>query len=86
MMKILEEEKDSFKALLVGFDEGYANALVDKLLENKEIVFASAVYDHPTKRNPVLTVRGKGIKKEIAKAVKELDEISENFKQSLAKA
>ncbi len=85
-MKILEEEKDHMKILLEGVDQGYAHALAEKLLENKDILFAAATYDHPTKRNPVLTVRGKSLKKEIQKAIQELDETTDAFKQGLAKA
>lgn len=85
LMKILEDEKDHMTILLEGIDQGYAHALAEKLLENKEITFASATYDHPTLRNPILTVRGKSLKKEIQKAIQALDENSDAFKQALAK-
>ncbi|MBI5036934.1 hypothetical protein HZC09_06365 [Candidatus Micrarchaeota archaeon] len=84
-MKILEEERGSIKMLLERFDQGYANALVEKLLESKDITFASALYDHPTKRNPVVTVKGKNLKKEINSAISSLEDETHAFEEKLRK-
>lgn len=85
-MKILEEEKNSLKILMEGMDIGAAQALAEQLLENKDITFAAAVYDHPTKRNPVLQVKGKNPKKEVLKALDALKEESHAFEEALRKA
>ncbi|MDP2718069.1 MAG: RpoL/Rpb11 RNA polymerase subunit family protein [Candidatus Micrarchaeota archaeon] len=85
-MKILESDKNHLKLHLIGSDIGVAQALAEKLLENKEITFASALYDHPTKRNPVLTVTGKNPKKEVLAAAKALSEEAKAFEEALRKA
>ncbi|MBI4360301.1 hypothetical protein HY572_00845 [Candidatus Micrarchaeota archaeon] len=85
-MKILEEDRGSLKLLLEGVDMGVAQALAEKLLENKDVTFASAVYDHPTKRNPILHVKGKNLKKEVANAVKAVKEEGHAFEEALRKA
>lgn len=67
------EEKESIEVLLHGIDIGMAHWLVEKLLESKAIEFASVDYVHPTKRTPLLKVKGKGCKKAVADALKELE-------------
>ena|SRR3989338_3390716 len=70
--KYAVEEKDQVQVLMEGFDLGYANLLVEKLLEDKGVDFASADYVHPTQRTPLLKVKGKNVKKSIAEALKEV--------------
>lgn len=84
-MKVLEDEKGSLKIRMDGYDIGAAQALAEQLLENKEITFAAAVYDHPTKRNPVLHVKGKNLKKEILKAIEAMQEETHAFSEALRK-
>lgn len=85
-MKILEDDKGQLKLLMEGVDMGVAQALAEKLLETKDVTFASAVYDHPTKRNPVLHVKGKNLKKEVANAAKAVKEEAQSFEEALRKA
>jgi len=85
-MKILEDEKGSLKILMEGYDIGAAQALAEQLLENKEVTFAAATYDHPTKRNPVLHVKGKNLKKEIQKPLDAMQEEAHAFEEALRKA
>ncbi len=68
-----------------GLDIGAAQGLAEQLLENKDITFAAATYDHPTKRNPVLHVRGKNIKREVLKALETLNEEAHAFEEGLRK-
>ncbi len=85
-MKILEDEKGSLKILMEGMDIGAAQALVEQLLETKDVTFAAAIYDHPTKRNPVLHIKGKNLKKEVLKALEALQEEAHAFEEALRKA
>ncbi|MBI5226145.1 hypothetical protein HY994_02810 [Candidatus Micrarchaeota archaeon] len=84
-MKMLEDEKGSLKILMEGMDIGAAQALAEQLLENKDVTFAAAVYDHPTKRNPVLHVKGKNLKKEVQKALDAMSEEAHAFEEALRK-
>jgi DNA-directed RNA polymerase subunit L len=86
MIKILLDEKTELKLHLIGSDIGVSQALAEKLLENKDITFASAVYDHPTKRNPILHVKGKTPKKEVLAAAKALAKEAKTFEEALRKA
>ena len=66
--------KNEIEAQLDGVDLGYANLLVEKLLEDKDVSFAAVDYIHPTKRTPLLKVKAKGdVKKTIAGALKEVE-------------
>ncbi len=85
-MKILTDEKNELKLHLIGSDIGVAQALAEKVLEDKEVTFASATYDHPTKRNPVLHVKGKNPKKQVTAAAKALSVEAKAFEEALRKA
>ena len=67
------DDKDYAEIVLHGVDLGFANLLVEKLLEGKSVGFASADYLHPTKRTPLLKIKGKNIKKLVADALKTLE-------------
>ncbi|HIH20062.1 TPA: hypothetical protein HA244_02230 [Candidatus Micrarchaeota archaeon] len=68
------EGKGEIQALLEGADLGYANLLVEKLLEDKGVSFAAAEYVHPTQCTPLLKVKAKGdVKKAIGQALKEVE-------------
>jgi DNA-directed RNA polymerase subunit L len=45
---------------------------VEKLLEDKAVGFAAVDYVHPTRRTPLLKIKGKNCRKLVADALKEL--------------
>ncbi|MEM4254818.1 MAG: RpoL/Rpb11 RNA polymerase subunit family protein [Candidatus Norongarragalinales archaeon] len=71
-LKFLAEEKDSIFVLLEGYDLGFANLLVEKLLQDKAVGFAAVEYAHPTQRTPVLKVGAKNPKKAVVDALGEM--------------
>ncbi|MFH1780191.1 MAG: RpoL/Rpb11 RNA polymerase subunit family protein [Candidatus Micrarchaeota archaeon] len=73
-MKIILNEKNELHVSLEGFDLGFANYLVEKLLQDKEVDFAAADYDHPTSRNPIIKIKAASAKKKLQDALKEVEE------------
>jgi DNA-directed RNA polymerase subunit L len=85
-MKIVYSEENETHFALEGFDLGLASAIVDKLLEDKSVSFASADYDHPTTGVPVIKIKGKDGKASLAKAVAALKKDVAEFAKELGKA
>ncbi|HEV8289561.1 MAG TPA: RpoL/Rpb11 RNA polymerase subunit family protein [Candidatus Norongarragalinales archaeon] len=77
-MEILNKEEGVFEFKLPGEDIGFANMIVEKLLQDKAVTFASASYDHPLTANPVIKIKGKEPKKSLEKA---LDAVKKELKQ-----
>ena len=72
--KFVLDGKNEAHVQLEGCDLGYANLLVEKLLEDKNVDFAAVDYVHPTQRTPLLKVKGKGgVRKLVADALKEVE-------------
>jgi DNA-directed RNA polymerase subunit L len=67
-VEIIKEEKDFIEVRLKGEDLGLANMVAQELVSTGAAEFAYAALDHPITANPVLRVRAKDAKKEIAKA------------------
>ncbi len=84
-LEVLTDDKNRFDVLLHGEDLGFANTIVEKLLESKAVTFASAELDHPLKGNPIIRVKAKDAKKELSKAVaaveKDLQEMLEKIEK-----
>jgi DNA-directed RNA polymerase subunit L len=79
-VQIVKEEKDFVEVKLSGEDLGLANLVAQELVSSGAAEFAYASLDHPITANPVLRVRAKDAKKEIARAAaavaKKLDALS----------
>lgn len=84
-MKFLVEEKDELQVLLEGYDVGFANYVVEKLLAEKDVTFAAADYDHPTSRNPVLTLKAASAKKKLLEALKSAEEELKALEKTVSK-
>ncbi len=82
-MKILVSKKNEFVASLDGMDLGFANWLVAKLLEDKDVSFASADYDHPLSANPVLKVKAEDAKKSLIEALDAAKKQVKDFEKAL---
>jgi DNA-directed RNA polymerase subunit L len=67
-VEIIKEEKDFIEVRLKAEDLGLANMVAQELVSTGAAEFAYAALDHPITTNPVLRVRAKDAKKEIAKA------------------
>ena len=87
-VEILKDEKDYVEIKLNGEDLGMVNLIAHELVSTGAATFAAASLDHPITANPVLRVRGKDPKKEIAKSAerlaKKLSELSASGKKRKA--
>lgn len=77
-LEFIKDEKDEVKVKLVGEDKALCSLVVEKLVEIKEIEFAGCVDDHALLGNPVITVKGKGARKNFVEAV---DEVKKDLKE-----
>jgi len=79
-VQIIREDKDFVEVKLAGEDLGLANMVAQELVSSGAAEFAYASLDHPITANPVIRVRAKDAKKEIAKAAaavaRKLDSLS----------
>ena len=71
-LTFVKEEKDYVEVRLDGEDLGLVNMVAMELVNTNSAAFADASLDHPITANPVLRVRGKDAKKEIAKAAESI--------------
>jgi len=69
-LKILKDENKELKVEFEDLDLGLANYVVDGLLKEKDVEFASASYTHPLEGCVVITIKAPNAKKALAKAVK----------------
>lgn len=83
-MRILSSKKSGIVVSLDGMDLGFANWLVARLLEEKDVSFAAADYDHPLTANPVLRVRGEDAKKSLLKALEAAQKQVREFEKALS--
>jgi DNA-directed RNA polymerase subunit L len=65
-------------------DLGFANWLVARLLEDKDVSFAAADYDHPLTANPVLRVKAEDAKKSLLKALEAARKQARDFEKALS--
>ncbi|MFH0922656.1 MAG: RpoL/Rpb11 RNA polymerase subunit family protein [Candidatus Micrarchaeota archaeon] len=85
-MKILNEGKQGeIRILAEGLDQGLANLIVEKLLEDKDVEFAASDYDHPTQRNPVIELRSPSPKKHLLAAISAVEKDLKEFSESISK-
>lgn len=81
-LEFLVDEKGEIAVMLEGYDLGFANLLVEKLLQDKDVGFAAVEYAHPTRRTPVLRVKAKSPKKAVSAALEELGKELSSLKLS----
>ncbi|MBS3069919.1 hypothetical protein J4220_00235 [Candidatus Micrarchaeota archaeon] len=81
-LEFLTDEKGEIAVMLEGYDLGFANLLVEKLLQDKDVGFAAVEYAHPTRRTPVLRVKAKSPKKAVVAALEELGKELSSLKLS----
>lgn len=81
-LEFLVDEKGEISVLLEGYDLGFGNLLVEKLLQDKDVGFAAVEYLHPTQRTPVLKVKAKSPKKAVAQALEEIRKEVSSLKPS----
>jgi len=83
-VRILSSKKNEVAVSLDGMDLGFANWLVARLLEDKDVSFAAADYDHPLTANPVLRVKGEDAKKSVLKALESAQKQAAEFRKALS--
>ncbi len=71
-MQVLETGKNELDLSFEGKDLGLSNYLASLLAENKDIDFAASEYNHPLKGTPILRLSGSDLKKNVVKALNEL--------------
>ena len=81
--KFLSKEKDVVEVQFEGMDEGLANVIVEKLLEEKGVSMASVNLVHPLIPTPVILVHGSDAKKELIVA---LEKTASELKKTLKEA
>ncbi len=85
-VKKLEDKKGKAKFEIKGADHLLVNLLVQKLLESRNVEFATYSRPHPLLEGFVLTVRGKKPEDEVKKAVKEVKKDAASMKKALTSA
>jgi len=87
-IKVIKNEKDYVEIELIAEEAGLANALVEILLEDSDVEFASFRQDHSQAANPVIMLRTKegNALHTLKTAVKKLKKLSEDFKGALKDA
>src|SRR3989338_6880649 len=80
-IKVLAQEEDYIELELVGEEQGFANALRELLINDRNVVFAAYRVDHPQISSPRLMVRTKSGSPLVAikDAVKKLKKYSSEF-------
>ena len=78
-LNLIEDEKDSIIIEFEGVDRGIPDLIKGKLLENKDVNFASVVKEHFEVSKPRLVVKSdKNAKSLVLKAIEDLeDELKE---------
>ncbi|MFH1257609.1 MAG: RpoL/Rpb11 RNA polymerase subunit family protein [Candidatus Micrarchaeota archaeon] len=84
-VKTLKDEDEYLELMITGEDMGFANLVVEKLLESKSVTFAASSYEHPLKGNPIIKIKAKNPHKEMKKAVEKLKDELEKFEKELKK-
>jgi len=70
-IEFIKDEKDYIQVKMVGENRAICALVARQLSENSEVEFAGCSEDHPLLGNPILTVKGKGAKKNLAEAIDE---------------
>ncbi|MFH0972155.1 MAG: RpoL/Rpb11 RNA polymerase subunit family protein [Candidatus Micrarchaeota archaeon] len=84
-VKVLKDEDGYLEVMLMQEDLGFANLVVDRLLESRGVGFAASAYEHPLKGNPIIKVKAKDPHKELKKALEGVKEELEKFEKALKK-
>ena len=87
-INVVKNEKDYVEIELKGEEAGFANALVEILLEDSDVEFASFRQDHPQAASPVIMLRTKegNALHTLKTAIKKLKKQAEEFKGALKDA
>lgn len=87
-LKTVKEDKNMLQVEVVGEGTTFVNLLKEALLEDKSVVSAASIVDHPLLSNPPLFIRTKGKKpktalKDAVKLVKkQIDGFESGFKKA----
>jgi len=84
---ILKSEKDYAEFVLEDERHTFPNLLKQKLLERKDVEFASYILEHPTDSNAkfVLKTKGKTPQKVLDEAAKDLEKDLDDFEKGIKK-
>lgn len=87
-LNIIEKEKDYAEFLMEGERHSFPNLLKQKLLESKDVEFASYLLEHPMDENAKFAVKtnGKAPKTVIEAALKEIESDLSDFQKQVSKA
>lgn len=87
-LEFLVDEKNHIELILNGEDHSFANALREKILEEKGVEFVSVTREHPTAAWPklVLKTKGRPARELLTDAVKALQKDTKEFIPSMKKS
>ncbi|MDO8339442.1 MAG: DNA-directed RNA polymerase subunit L [Candidatus Burarchaeum sp.] len=87
-LEFLVDEKNHVELILHGEDHSFANALREKILEEKGVEFVSVTREHPTAASPklVLKTKGKPARELLTDAVKALQKDTKEFMSHMKKS
>ena len=71
-IEFVKDEKDYVQVKMIGENRALCALIVQQLSENSDIEFTGCTEDHPLLGNPILTVKGKSPKKNLAEAIEEV--------------
>lgn len=85
-LNLIEDEKESLVIEFEGVDRGIPDLIKGKLLENKDITFASVVKEHFEVSKPRLVVKSeKNAKTLVLKAIEELEDELKDLQSQVPK-
>ena len=87
-LDVLKSEKDLAEFRLVGERHTFPSLLRQKLLEDKDVEFASYILEHPNANEAkfIVKTKGKSPKKALEDAAKEVEAELEEFSSKIKKA
>ena len=82
-MKIIKDTKDELELEITGESHTLCNALRKTLMEDKDVVSAAYVMEHPTIGEPKLYVKAKNPKKSLKKAAETIKNRCDELKKEI---
>ncbi len=79
-MKVIKDTKNELEIEITGETHTLCNALRKTLMEDKDVISAAYVIDHPIVGQPVLYINAKNPKKSLKKAAETIKKQCNEFK------
>lgn len=83
-LNVLNKEKGMLEVQVDGLDEGMANYVAEKILEDKS-AFAAVSLDHPLTGHPIIHVQSSSPKEALVSAIKAVEDEAKEASTALGK-